>query len=101
MGQEKVWKGNMIGGIILKGEMKEERDKGKGKLEIGSEIIPVRLSNNLCSSELRKQDLTEDSIDWQMGCLEDPLSQAEATGLSFHPNTVVSGALYFSLSSSG
>lgn len=63
MGQEEIWKGNVIGEIILKGEMKEKRDKGKEKLEIGSEVIPVSLSNNLCSLELRKQDLTEDSID--------------------------------------
>ena len=63
MGQKEIWKGNVIGGIILKGEMKEKRDKGKEKLEIGSEVIPVSLSNNLCSLELRKQDLTEDSID--------------------------------------
>ena len=47
----------------MKGEMKEKRDKGKEKLETGSEVIPVPLSNKLCSSELRKQDLTEDSRD--------------------------------------
>lgn len=63
MGQEEIWKGNVIGGIILKGEMKEKRDKGKEKLETGSEVIPVPLSNKLCSLELRKQDLTEDSRD--------------------------------------
>lgn len=44
MGQEETWKGNVIGGIILKGKMKEKRDKGKEKLEIGSEVIPVSLS---------------------------------------------------------
>lgn len=63
MGQEEIWKGNVIGGIILKGEMKEKRDNGKEKLETGSEVIPVPLSNKLCSLELRKQDLTEDSRD--------------------------------------
>lgn len=31
----------MIGEIILKGEMKEERDKGKEKLEFGNEVIPA------------------------------------------------------------
>jgi len=31
----------VIGEIILKGEMKEERDKGKEKLEFGNEVIPA------------------------------------------------------------
>ena len=47
MGQEEVWKGNVIGGIILKGEMKEKRNKGKEKLEIGSEVIPCMSSWNI------------------------------------------------------
>lgn len=45
----------------MKGEM-EERDKGKEKLEIGNEVISVRLWQPL-PLELRKQHLTEDSID--------------------------------------
>lgn len=43
MDQEEIGKGNMIGEIILKGEMKEGRDKGKEKLEIGNEVIPAPL----------------------------------------------------------
>lgn len=53
----------------------EERDKGKEKLEIGNEVISVRLWQPL-PLELRKQHLTEDSIDWHVGGLKGPSSES-------------------------
>lgn len=41
--------------------------------------------NQLCSLELRKPGQTEDSRDWQMGCLKDPLSQAGSLDSAFTP----------------
>lgn len=37
------------------------------------------LSNNLCSAELRRHDLTEDSIDWQMESFGHPASQTRSS----------------------